>query len=212
MNSLLKFLSKILILSVLANSKSLFATTVLKMDIDQIAIKAELVFEGEVLLRESRREPNSGIINTYVTFSILDVIKGSYGANTIELKFTGGSIGNEVVEVNGLLIPAEGEQGIYFVESINRNLITPLIGWSQGHFIVQEENGRRIVYTVDNKPVTDIQSVASIPPTIKKLSSAIKSDSDVATGVLVGENQEVITLEEPLLVEELKSRVLEMIK
>ena len=212
MNSLLKFLSKILILSILANSKSLFATTVLKMDIDQIAIKAELVFEGEVLLRESRREPNSGIINTYVTFSILDVIKGSYGANTIELKFTGGSIGNEVVEVNGLLIPAEGEQGIYFVESINRNLITPLIGWSQGHFIVQEENGRRIVYTVDNRPVTGIQSVSSIPPTIKKLSSVIKSDSDVATGVLVGENQEVITLEEPLLVEELKSRVLEMIK
>ena len=212
MNSLFKFLSKILILSILANSKSLFATTVLKMDIDQIAIKAELVFEGEVLLRESRREPNSGIINTYVTFSILDVIKGSYGANTIELKFTGGSIGNEVVEVNGLLIPAEGEQGIYFVESINRNLITPLIGWSQGHFIVQEENGRRIVYTVDNRPVTDIQSVSSIPPAIKKLSSVIKSDSDVATGVLVGENQEVITLEEPLLVEELKSRVLEMIK
>ena len=212
MNSLLKFLSKILILSVLANSKSLFATTVLKMDIDQIAIKAELVFEGEVLLRESRREPNSGIINTYVTFSILDVIKGSYGANTIELKFAGGSIGNEVVEVNGLLIPVEGEQGIYFVESINRNLITPLIGWSQGHFIVQEENGRRIVYTVDNRPVTDIQSVSSIPPAIKKLSSVIKSDSDVATGVLVGENQEVITLEEPLLVEELKSRVLEMIK
>tara|TARA_B100001250_G_scaffold13292_1_gene11633 strand:- start:1183 stop:1821 length:639 start_codon:yes stop_codon:yes gene_type:complete len=212
MNSLLKFLSKILILSVLANSKSLFATTVLKMDIDQIAIKAELVFEGEVLLRESRREPNSGIINTYVTFSILDVIKGSYGANTIELKFAGGSIGNEVVEVNGLLIPVEGEQGIYFVESINRNLITPLIGWSQGHFIVQEENGRRIVYTVDNRPVTDIQSVSSIPPTIKKLSSVIKSDSDVAAGVLVGENQEVIALEEPLLVEELKSRVLEMIK
>ena len=212
MNSLLKFLSKILILSILVNSKSLFATTVLKMDIDQIAIKAELVFEGEVLLRESRREPNSGIINTYVTFSILDVIKGSYGANTIELKFTGGSIGNEVVEVNGLLIPVEGEQGIYFVESINRNLITPLIGWSQGHFIVQEENGRRIVYTVDNRPVTDIQSVSSIPPAIKKMSSVIKSDSDVATGVLVGENQEVITLEEPLLVEELKSRVLEMIK
>jgi hypothetical protein len=212
MNSLLKFLSKILILSILVNSKSLFATTVLKMDIDQIAIKAELVFEGEVLLRESRREPNSGIINTYVTFSILDVIKGSYGANTIELKFAGGSIGNEVVEVSGLLIPVEGEQGIYFVESINRNLITPLIGWSQGHFIVQEENGRRIVYTVDNRPVTDIQSVSSIPPAIKKISSVIKSDSDVAAGVLVGENQEVITLEEPLLVEELKSRVLEMIK
>ena len=212
MNSLFKFLSKILILSILANSKSLFATTVLKMDIDQIAIKAELVFEGEVLLRESRREPNSGIINTYVTFSILDVIKGSYGANTIELKFTGGSIGNEVVKVNGLLIPVEGEQGIYFVESINRNLITPLIGWSQGHFIVQEENGRRIVYTVDNRPVTDIQSVSSIPPAIKKMSSVIKSDSDVAAGVIVGKNQEVITLEEPLLVEELKSRVLEMIK
>ena len=212
MNFMRKILSIILIFTVLANANLLFATTILKMDIDQIAIQAELVFEGEVLVRESRRESNSGTINTYVTFSILDVIKGSYGADNIELKFAGGSIGGEIVEVNGLLIPKEGEQGIYFVESINRDLINPLIGWSQGHFIVQEESGRRIVYTVDNKPVRDIQSVSSIPPTIKKLSSVIKSDSDVASGVLVGENQEVMTLEESLLVEELKSRILEMLK
>lgn len=212
MNSLLKIVPIILTTTGLSYSTSLSATTILGMDIDQVANDAELVFEGEVLLRESHRDSNSGIINTYVTFSIFDVIKGNYDATTIELKFAGGSIGDEIVEVNGLVIPEDGEQGIYFVESINRNLINPLIGWSQGHFVVREENGRRVVYTVDDKLVIDIQSVSSIPLTIKKLRSVIRSDSDVATGVLVDDNQDHTIVAEPLLVEELKSTILEMIE
>lgn len=212
MNSLLKLVPIILTTTGLSYSPSLSATTILGMDIDQVANDAELVFEGEVLLRESQRDSNSGIISTYVTFSIFDVIKGSYDATTIELKFAGGSIGDEIVEINGLVMPEDGEQGIYFVESINRNLINPLIGWSQGHFVVREENGGRVVYTVDGRPVRDIQSVSSIPVTIKKLPSVVRSDSDVATGVLVDDNQDRTIALEPLLVEELKSTILEMIE
>ena len=210
------FLRKLLpiMLSFLAYSSSmpLVATTIMGLDVDQIANEAELIFEGEVLAHETFRASQSETINTYVTFSILDIVKGDYQGNTIELKFAGGSIGNESVNVNGLRIPKEGEQGLYFVESVNRNLINPLIGWSQGHFIIQEKNGRRIVYAPDGRPIIDIQSLSSIPIAIKRLSGTIKSDSDVATGVSVSENGTDITAERPLLVDELKDKVLEMIK
>ncbi|MEC9223176.1 MAG: hypothetical protein VYE56_04730, partial [Pseudomonadota bacterium] len=46
---------------------NLSATTILGMDIDEIANQAELIFEGEVLVRETRQDNNTGIINTYVT-------------------------------------------------------------------------------------------------------------------------------------------------
>jgi len=54
--------------------------------------------------------------------------------------------------------------------------------------------------------------LSSIPLAIKRLSGTIKSDSDVATGVSVSENGTDITAERPLLVDELKDKVLEMIK
>ena len=41
------------------------ATTILGMDIDKVANDAELIFEGEVILHETRQNSNTGIIHTY---------------------------------------------------------------------------------------------------------------------------------------------------
>ncbi|GIT23007.1 MAG: hypothetical protein CM1200mP40_26890 [Gammaproteobacteria bacterium] len=47
------------------------ATTILGMDIDKVANDAELIFEGEVILHETRQNSNTGIIHTYVTFQYM---------------------------------------------------------------------------------------------------------------------------------------------
>ena len=155
------------------------ATTILGMDIDEVANDAELIFEGEVILHETRQNSNTGIIHTYVTFTVHDVVKGDFSADTIELKFAGGTFMGQIVEVRGLKIPKEGENGIYFVESTSRDLLNPLIGWSQGHFIIEQELGERRVRTIDRQTVTDIQSVSSIPSVIKKPQAIIEGDGDV---------------------------------
>ena len=186
------------------------ATTLLKLDIDQVAKEAELVFEGEVLTHEVRAEARTGLINTYVTFSILDVIKGDSQATTIELKFAGGTINGETTKVNGLTIPESGERGIYFVESTSENLINPLVGWSQGHFLIKEIDGESIIYTTSHKPVIDVQSVSSIPPSIKRPKSTLEENSDVAAGVLVDKEEQI--RRQRLKVNELKSEILEMIR
>ena len=186
------------------------ATTILGMDIDKVANDAELIFEGEVILHETRQNSNTGIIHTYVTFTVHDVVKGDFSADTIELKFAGGTFMGQIVEVRGLKIPKEGENGIYFVESPTRDLLHPLIGWSQGHFIIEQELGERRVRTIDRQTVTDIQSVSSIPSVIKKPQAIVEGDGDVAAGVLVDSSS--LSIDRALTVEELKNRILDLLE
>lgn len=195
----------LLIVSMSAN-----ATTILGMDIDQVAQQAEFIFEGEVILSETRQDSGTGIISSYVTFSIWDVVKGDYDADSVELKFMGGVFNNQIVEVSGMRIPQLGEQGVYFVESLSRDLINPLLGWSQGHFIIVEENGVRRINTVDNKAVTEVESVSTIPSAIKKPQGVIEGNSGVAAGVMTESSP--IMIERALTVDEFKIRIIDIIE
>ena len=206
---LTRYLSIVSAMFALLSSPLGLSTTLKKLDIDEVINEAELVFEGEVLIHETRQDLNTGLINTYVTFSIFDVVKGSYAQNTIELKFAGGTFNGETVKVNGSRIPEQGEQGIYFVESTDQNLINPLVGWSQGHFIIKEVDGERIIFTTEQKPVVGIQSVSSIPPSIKRPNTIMEESGDTAAGVSVDRLGE---MRRRLSVNEIKSEILEMIR
>ncbi|NQV70078.1 MAG: hypothetical protein HQ498_08640 [Pseudohongiella sp.] len=207
LNSLTAMLASsfLLFLSMSAN-----ATSIIGMDIDQVAQQAEFIFEGEVIHSETRQDSGSGIISSYVTFSVNDVVKGDYNADSIELKFMGGAFNGQVVQVSGLRIPQLGEQGIYFVESTSRDLINPLLGWSQGHFIIVEDNGVRRISTVDNKPVTEVESVTAIPAAIKKPLAVIEGNTDVAAGVMTESSP--IMIRRALTVDEFKLRIVEILE
>ena len=161
----------------------LWATTILGMNIDEVAQGAELIFEGKVV-EHNVRENAAGMIVTYVTFRIEELIKGEYDEQLLELKFTGGRLGERIMEVSGLRIPRPNEEGIYFVESVNRNLVNPLLGWSQGHYLIYEQNGERRVSTINDRPVTDILSTKSVPVALRRPVSVIDGDTDPATGVV----------------------------
>lgn len=161
----------------------LWATTILGMNIDEVAQGAELIFEGKVV-EHNVRENAAGMIVTYVTFRIEELIKGEYDEQLLELKFTGGRLGERIMEVSGLRIPRPNEEGIYFVESVNRNLVNPLLGWSQGHYLIYEQNGERRVSTINDRPVTDILSTQSVPVALRRPVSVIDGDTDPATGVV----------------------------
>ncbi|MAK94500.1 MAG: hypothetical protein CMQ69_07820 [Gammaproteobacteria bacterium] len=159
------------------------ATTILGMNIDEVAQGAELIFEGKVV-EHNVRENTAGMIVTYVTFRIEELIKGQYDEPLLELKFTGGSLGGQIMEISGLRIPSPNEEGIYFVESVNRSLVNPLLGWSQGHYLIYEQNGERRVSTVNDRPVTDVLSTQSVPVALRRPVSVIDGDTAPATGVV----------------------------
>lgn len=190
-------------------SWTVHATTILGMDIDKIAADAEFIFEGEVIHRETRQEQGSGLIHTYVTFNVLDVIKGDFNGDSLELKFMGGAFAGQMVEVSGLVIPGAGEQGIYFVESLDIDMVNPLLGWSQGHYLIVEDNGVRRVSTVDHRPVIDVQPVTNIPQAIKKPQALIEGNSDSATGVMT--EQSSLQIDRALSVDEFKARITDLL-
>ena len=180
------------------------ATTILAMNIDEVAQGAELIFEGKVV-EHNVRENAAGMIVTYVTFSIEELIKGEFDETLLELKFTGGRRGDQIMKVSGLRIPKLNEEGIYFVESVYRNLINPLLGWSQGHYLIYEQNGERRVKTVDERFVTDILSTKSVPVALRRSANLIDGDTDPASGIVVPSQS--INPDQALTTESFKTKI-----
>ena len=192
------------LMSCLLMVSPLGATTILGMNIDEVAQGAEIIFEGKVV-EHNVRENDMGMIVTYVTFRIEELIKGEYDEQLLELKFTGGRLDEQIMEVSGLRIPSPNEEGIYFVESVNRNLVNPLLGWSQGHYLIYEQNGERRVSTVNNRPVTNVLSTQSVPVALRRPVNIIDGDTDPATGVVAP--SQILDSDQALTTESFKAKV-----
>ncbi|MCY4357595.1 MAG: hypothetical protein OXD01_08745 [Gammaproteobacteria bacterium] len=186
------------------------ATTIARLPIGSIVHGAELIFEGRVLSHLVQHQSGTGIINTYVIFSVIDVIKGDFDAELVELKFSGGESQEEIFKVNGLRIPAVEEEGIYFVESVYRNLINPLLGWSQGHYVISEQNGERLVNTADATPVIDIQPMTDMPASIMTPLDLIDGNIETAAGIMTAIT--TAATEQALTVQQFKSRIVEILE
>lgn len=130
------------------------ATSVLQLDFAEVADTAELIFEGRVLSLQARRMPG-GAIHTFVRFRVLDVVKGDHPGDEIELSFLGGRVGDAQLQVAEMQMPVEGETGFYFVESLRRPLVHPLVGWKQGHYLIEAgTDGDAGVYTANHRRIT----------------------------------------------------------
>ncbi|MEX0619218.1 MAG: hypothetical protein WDZ76_09075 [Pseudohongiellaceae bacterium] len=204
----------LLFLLIVSASGTARATTVLNMDIDAMAVRAELIFEGEVIAVESRQN-STGMINTYITFRVTDVIKdASDGGNVgqdLELRFAGGAANGRRLEVTGMRQPVMGETGIYFVESLSDDLVNPLLGWSQGHFVIEPDSqGVRRVSTAHDEAVTEVQSLSGIPAAIRKPQIQAPGASEVASGV-VTERRDLLR-ERRLSVDEFKTRIRDFVE
>jgi len=111
------------------------AATIALIGTEELILQSELVFEGTVI--SSRTELNQfGRIYTFLEFQVHDVLIGEFDpSNTLELRFTGGNALGSQLDL-GVRFPEIDEHGIYFVEKIAPGLINPLLGWEQGHFVV----------------------------------------------------------------------------
>ncbi|BAO44345.1 hypothetical protein [Thiolapillus brandeum] len=138
------------------------ASSIKRADMTEITRDSQLVFEGRVIGTRVEQLPGERSLHTWVRFEILDVIKGSYNKPFIELSFLGGTRGDLTVKVSDMQIPHMGEHGIYFVEDTGRRLVNPLVGWSQGHFLVKYDRKlkRQTITTLDGQVVRDIDTTA----------------------------------------------------
>ncbi len=157
----------------------LLASSIKRADMGEITRDAQLVFEGRVIGTRVEQAPGERSIHTWVRFEVLDVVKGSYDKPVIELSFLGGTRGDLTVRVSDMQMPRMGEHGIYFVEDTQRRLVNPLVGWSQGHFLVNYDSKlqRQTITTLSGKVVRDIDTGA-------RRSSLAELSQGIAYGVI----------------------------
>lgn len=170
------------------------ATTVLQLSFPDVVDSAELIFEGYVSNVESvQTGPRS--IHTKVTFDVITVIKGDYAQSKISLQFLGGEVDGRRLVVQGMQVPELGESGIFFVESLQEPLIHPLVGWSQGHFLLEaDQRGASRVLTADHTPVTGLALVPAADPASETVTEALEDsirileDNGAARGVITAQD------------------------
>ena len=113
------------------------ASSVRSVSVNDMIDRSEVVFEGRVLGRRVVDDGDAKHLRTCVRFEVLDVVKGADVASPLELCFAGGRSKAGITRgVAGLNLPAPGEHGIYFVESLADGHFSPLAGWDQGRFVV----------------------------------------------------------------------------
>ena len=134
------------------------SSSVLAVSLEQLSTASQLIFEGEVVGKTSEFNTNQTSIHTYVTFRVVDVVKGTYSQPEITLRFLGGAVGEIGLNVSGSTLPELGETGIYFVESMERFQVNPLYGMDQGHFLILESTGQRIMTTRSRRVITGFLS------------------------------------------------------
>lgn len=190
-------------LMTLLSSVQAQASTVLEMSFQDVLDHADLVFEGRVTSAEARRV-DDGTIHTFVSFAVLDVLKGGPVGDALELRFLGGTVGTQQLQVTDMTFPQVGEAGVYFVESLSVPLVNPLVGWSQGHFLIEPQaGGDQVVLTANHEPVLSIDA-SELAPVTAALNTFSKG---VAKGVEVQESLSAQAASRPMTVDEFKSSV-----
>jgi hypothetical protein len=165
------------------------STVIESLSINEVVAQSTLIFSGDVTaVRVEQAGPNKLV--TIITFDNIEIIKGAHTEQQLQLRFLGGTLGNRTLQVVGSRYPRHGESGIYFVESLSAGLINPLLGWSQGHYLIQaDENNQGRITTVEGKPVLGISPQAAevgapalVPPPI--------SPEPNSRGIITGEPQQ----------------------
>jgi hypothetical protein len=130
-----------------------------QVTVEQMLKNSQLVFEGTVIGISPHLNPSSSEIETDIAFRVSAVIKGSFSEPVIVLTFSGGTVGTITQRIGDMHMPAYGEHGVYFVESLARKQVHPLYGWDQGHFLVKRnDSGVDIVTTLNSRPVLSLQT------------------------------------------------------
>jgi hypothetical protein len=134
------------------------ASSVLSVSVQDMIDRSEVVFEGRVLGRRFVDDGDAKHLRTCVRFAVLDVVKGPELPSPVELCYAGGrSKAGTSRTISDLGVPAPGERGVYFVESLSAGMLSPIFGWDQGRFVVDRSGD---VATANGKPVVALEGGA----------------------------------------------------
>jgi len=121
------------------------ATTVLRLSVEEMARRADLVVRAEVTRVEVQSDPtDEARITTHVTMRVLDTFKGHQTAPTLTLKLLGGSNGRYILRVPGMPTFSQGEEVVLFLHATPRGFM-PAGLWLGKYKVLRGEGPARAV-------------------------------------------------------------------
>lgn len=127
------------------------ATTLVRMDLDELAAAAPLIVRVRCVENEARADGNE--IWTFTRFEVVEALKGT-APREVTVRLLGGRVGHVTARVDGVPRFAPGEETYLFLEP-TRSADLSVTGWVQGTFRIQRDppSGSETV-TQDTSSVT----------------------------------------------------------
>ncbi|HHJ35592.1 MAG TPA: hypothetical protein ENJ87_07490 [Gammaproteobacteria bacterium] len=122
------------------------ATSVLPLSLEQLSVRANLIFHAKVLSNEVKRDTQSGQIATFTKFKIIDTIKGDTGT-THTIKQIGGQLqsSNLALRIQGVPSFTVGRDYVVFLPDVSSLGFCSPLGLHQGSFSVLDIDGEQTV-------------------------------------------------------------------
>lgn len=127
-----------------------YADRIRPMNLQQLTEGAEIIFEGECTAIRSGKDPASGLMATWFTFRVTNVLKGKLDEE-FTLKQYGGQEGDvEVTSPSARYEP--GESVILFLYGISRLGFSSAVGLTQGKFSIKVIPDTQTRYVTNGMP------------------------------------------------------------
>ncbi|MFP4498208.1 MAG: hypothetical protein ACLFQV_08350 [Vulcanimicrobiota bacterium] len=136
------------------------ATTLVKLDFQEIVSRAQTIISGKVINLENKVHTRNGkkIPYTYITISVNDKLKGNSGSDIYTFKYEGGVIPEEEIRLTiGGMPEFEVGQEVFLFLNNDDSLVSPIVGFSQGRFsiVTDKKSGIKYIYNNAGEPVTE---------------------------------------------------------
>lgn len=145
------------------------ATTVLPLYLEEMADSSAIAFEGRCTGNRSEVDAVTGLVVTFTTFEVTEVLKGQVGA-THEIKQVGGALPGDGAQFHVMGVPRFelGEEYVVFLAGVSSVGFSSPIGLAQGRFKVEAKGAaRRVGNGRDFRDMTR-RVMARVPPNSRR--------------------------------------------
>ena len=136
------------------------ATTLLKVDLDEIAARADIIVVGVAQESWCRWDANRERIYTYTRFAVDETLKGDQDMTEVVVKVPGGDLDGISMDVLETASLVETGHYILFLYSRADKLMSNVVAWRQGQYTI--ENG---IVLENQKPADEF--IAEIQATLE---------------------------------------------
>jgi hypothetical protein len=126
---------------------SAFATTVAKLNLEQLVKRADIIVQGQVQSVYSQWDEERHLVFTYVSIRVDESIKGS-NRRSVLIRQVGGTVGTVQMSIAGVPQFRTGEAAIVFLKHQDDSTFQ-VVGMSQGLYEVVEDYAISNVFGVD---------------------------------------------------------------